>query len=651
MAEEKKRPGRPKKVPLEENPQVVTESTAPLVMSENLKTDKRKEEKTNLTMGDVQKSLTGLFASVLGYREGRGETSLLNLNAFNPFLQNERLKMLTASPIPYSPEEIMAALQAPQYHEEMLQQSSASLSASQYLYYQILREAADIPLFKYFVVPPVLKKEEYKKDDFVKEEEFVETWLETFDVVNTLKRTGFEVKREGKPSYLFRQSLTEEDGKKKPCYVAWQKLPPRYCKLTAIGEHGYITSFNLMLFLQPAFSPAQYPEFIRNIWSDMCSNGIVTEDPKTKEKIPDLNKLRSYSFTDSSGKEWKGQAEYADKRYMYWVQLPQDMCFSFASDTSNAWSVPDTIGLFSALQELTDYSTLAGLVASTPLTAVLTGQAEFVKDAQVGQDQTCMSPHTMQAFQNTFDSMVSGNIAAFLAPFKDLKLQSLPNVPNSSDIKTKAVQNFVSSAGEGGLITATDKPSVAMVKGAQLKAASQYDFVTRQFQTILNDNLRRHTGLKYKWRIILWGDIFTFDNAVKIMKEMVAGGASFLLPKLASAFDLSMRDLRGIGEYLEAFEIFEKFKPLNYAAMQMKTTIDTSSASGKNPVGRPALDDGDVENDSTAASKDAGDNVSEVKEFVAMGICPICGESVEDGHVFCSSCEAEYDIEIEEQNG
>lgn len=654
---EKKTVGRPKKKALEENPEVVTESTAPLVMNEQGSSTKQEGTTKSsvpqtLSVGDVRASLSGLFQTMLGYSEAfydkngpKNGGGLFNLNYYNPFLQNERLKLISASPIPYSPEEIMEALKQPQYHEEMLQQSSASLSASQYLYYKILREAADIPLFKYFIVPPVLEKAEYKKKSFIDEEEFVDEWLRTFDVANTLKRVALEVKREGKPTYLLRQSLDEKDGKKNPCYVTWQKLPPRYVKLTAIGEHGYIASFNLMLFLQPAFSPKQYPPFIQKIWNEMVNGEVIVRDRKTKELKPDLNKLRNFQYLGESGELVKGVVEVANERYMYWVQLPQDMCFTFASDTSNAWSVPDTIGLFSALQELTDYSTLAGLVASTPLTAVLTGQAEFVKDAQVGQDQTCMSPHTMQAFSNSFDSMVSGNIASFLAPFKDLKLQSLPNVPNSSDIKTKAVQNFVSSAGEGGLISATDKPSVSMVKGAQLQAASQYDFVTKQFQTILNENLKKN-GLKYKWRIVLWGDIFTFDNHVKLMKEMVAGGASFLLPKLVSAFDLSMRDLRGLGEYMEAFEVYDKLKPLNYASMKMRNSTLSDNFGSTNPVGRPSIDDGDVENDSTAASKDAGNNVSDTKEFSSHdGLCILCGASVEEGHILCADCEEQYDIE------
>jgi hypothetical protein len=91
------------------------------------------------------------------------------------------------------------------------------------------------------------------------------------------------------------------------------------------------------------------------------------------------------------------------------------------------------------LQELTDYSTLAGLIASTPLTSILTGEAEMVDNPNPGEDQTVLAPETIAGFQNQFNSMTSTNTEALFVPFKNLKLQSLPNIPNSNEIVTKAV--------------------------------------------------------------------------------------------------------------------------------------------------------------------------------------------------------------------
>jgi hypothetical protein len=74
--------------------------------------------------------------------------------------------------------------------------------------------------------------------------------------VNTLKRTAMEVKREGKATYLLRNGIGKKNnGQRTVDFCTWQKLPNRYVKLTAIGTHGYIASFNFMIFLQPGFMP------------------------------------------------------------------------------------------------------------------------------------------------------------------------------------------------------------------------------------------------------------------------------------------------------------------------------------------------------------------------------------------------------------
>ena len=648
MADQKiKKRGRPRKVTVDENEKILTDS-----VNETLLMEQKGAAGTNgkVTINQVAESLFALYGNVLkGYN---GEWGFNSLNLHNPFLQNSRLKMINATPVTETPEEIAEAIKDPGCHEDELKSVSTGLSSKQYLYYKILREACDIPMYKSYFLPETLDDAgEYTSKKFRDEERFVEEWKDKLDPQTLFKRIGMEVKREGKPSYIFRQCIYEENGKKHTKYVTFQKLPTAYTKLTGIGEHGYIASFNLLIFMNPAFSPLQYPEFIRKIWADIINGGVVYRDQKGNYAV-DANKLAQFSY-DDGGYERKGTIEVAREAastiYMYWVQLPQDLCFTFMSDGSNAWSVPDTIGLFSDLQELSDYSTLAGLIASSPLTAVLTGQAEFIDGAQPGQDQTKISPHTLEAFQNLFNSMVSGNVNAFFGPFKDIKLQSLPNIPNSSDIKTKAVQNFISSAGEGGLIAATEKPPVAMIKGAQKMAESQYDYVTRQIETATNTVLEKWCGCKYKWKLKLWGGIYTFDDQVKLLKELAASGATFALPKLASAFDMSLMQVRGISDYIDANKLYEKFKTLGWAQSTQNAQARSDSTQDSNGVGRTALGDDEIENDSTAQSKETGANITELKEDYEQHVCPMCGsDEVEDGHFLCSECEEKAEIEGEE---
>lgn len=339
-----KKRGRPRKIAVDEDKKILTDNA-----SETLMMEQKSAAGANgkVTVNQVAESLFSLYGSILGTYNGEWGSN--NINLYNPFLQNSRLKMINASPVTETPEEIAQALKDPGFHEEELKSVSAGLSARQYLYYKILREACDVPMYKSYFLPETLEDaSEYTSKKFREEEAFVEEWKDKLDPQALFKRIGMEVKREGKPSYIFRQCIYEDEGKKRVKYVTFQKLPAAYTKLTGIGEHGYIASFNLMVFMNPAFSPLQYPEFIRKIWADIIDGGIVYRDNKGNYAV-DANKLAQFTY-DDEGQERKGTIEIAKQAastvYLYWVQLPQDLCFTFMSDGSNAWSVPDTIGLF-----------------------------------------------------------------------------------------------------------------------------------------------------------------------------------------------------------------------------------------------------------------------------------------------------------------
>ena len=664
---EKKRPrGRPRKETQQNEP--MTEKITELRMSQETPGNKA-------TLKGVMDSLTNLYNKTYSFASrGMNGGWMENLNAAvstNPFLQNQRLKRIAAQPVQLSSEQVASFLSNPQNNELPLQSGGWGLSVSQYLYYKILRLAADVPMYNFYKTPQLLENvEEYKKKEFLAEDEFVDNWLEKFSPKNTFKRVALEVKREGKSSYIFRNSIsTDEKGKKTTNFATLQKLPTAYTKLTAIGEHGYVASFDFMIFMDPAFNLSQYPDYFRDIWSDMVGAGAVYRDNFGNWK-PNLDVLADFKYKDGEGILRQGVLEARKNRYLFWVQLPQKLCYTFASDNSHPWAVPDTVGLFQNLQDLADYNTLAGLVQSTPLTAILTGEVEIVDDPNPGADQTVINPQTIAGFQNEFNSKTSTNVEALFVPFKNLKLQSLPNIPNSSDIVTKAVQNFVSMSGEGGIIVSTDKPSVAMIKGAQRLEEAQQNYVTLQFESVMNMIINELLGCKYKWKFYLWGGIYTFDDEMGRMKEMWQNGATFLLPRIASGYGMSMRDITSISAYVDSKDVYKYFKTLTQVSQQeaakenakisasarvssevKKTTetTETTKTSGTG-AGRPAKSDGEIENDNTAASRDTGDNVSDVKKDYSVSEphkrCIVCHEEIDENEFLCEACKENYFVEF-----
>lgn len=538
-------------------------------------------------------------------------------NKLNPFLQNQRIKDIYSRAKKFDKVSISDFLETPGSHEHELRSLAWANSSSQQIYYNILRRSCDIPNFHYFIVPDLLSGEgAYSQEDFEQEDRLVQNWFETFGVPGTLKTISMEVKREGKSSYLLRNKFVGSGKNKKTAFCTFQKMPTDWVKITGKGLLGYTISFDMMYFLNIANSPSDFGEFIELAWADMVETGVVERDSSGKKYTFNLDKAATYAFkykeeTYPSSIEIikKGRQE----NYMFWLRMPFDICYTFGSDNSQPWVAPDTMGLMLKLQELTDYGQLAGLIASTPLTAVLTGEIETISQPRAGKNESVFSPEVLRGYMDQFNTATSTNVEFWAMPCRNIKLNQLQADVNSSDIINNATRNFITSAGEGGLTITTDKPNVAQVTVAKQLAASQQRYVTLQFERVFNFILQHKLGLKYDWKIRIWGDIFNNDNDKKYLKEIVANGNIALLPKLMSAEGISMRDTKAITEYIKTLGFYEDF--MTYTMLKNaelgaeQTEEDDGSSSGQ--VGRPALDDQDIENDSTAASKGAGTNTAE----------------------------------------
>lgn len=618
-----KKPGRPKKAPV-----VDTEVNEQSVNRLQMEEDKVTIDTLN---SQWKKVYTNLSESGHGV-SGVVTTVMDKWNKLNPFLQNQRIKNLYTQAKTYGKADISEFLTNPGNNERPLRSLSWANSSSQQIYYNILRRSCDIPLYNWYVIPDLMESDsDYSGEVFQNEDKLVQEWLETFDIKNTFKTIALEVKREGKSSYLLRNKISGVGKSKTVDFCTLQKMPTDWIKITGKGSLGYTISFNMMYFLNIANSPSFFGEFIEAAWNDMIYNGIVTLPagaqkyefhPEEVVKVNEDRTIKEYTFSYEGitikpiiESITEGVGRGRNQRYMFWLQMPYDICYTFGSDNSHPWMAPDTMGLMLKMQELTDYCQLAGLIASTPLTAVLTGEIEPIANPRAGKNESIFTPEVIQGMQDKFNAITSTNVEAFLWPAKNIKLQQLSTDVNSSDIISTATSNFLESAGEGGLTIATEKPNVAQITVAKLLAASQQNYVTIQFQRVMNFILQHKIGLKLRWKIQIWGDVFTIENEKKYLKEIVANGNIALLPKLMSAEGISIRDTKALTSYVKSFKFYDDF--MTYT--QLKASELTSGQSEAvdeegNPVGRPPIDDGDVDNENTGASKEAGTNTSDNRE-------------------------------------
>lgn len=612
-----KKLGRPKKIVADDTVDEVGQER--LDMDRELTRSVESHSEDYISIDDITRRWQKTFANIASLNNTPGlETVVAKWNKLNPFLQNQRIKNLYTRAKTFSKANISEFLESPGNHERELRSLAWANSSAQQIYYNILRRACDIPNYNYFVMPDLLESlADYRKDDFQQEDKLVQNWLETFNIPTTFKDIAMEVKREGKSSYLLRNKFIGNGKTKTTGFCTLQKMPTDWIKITGRGQLGYTISFNMMYFLNIANSPSDFGDFMVEAWNDMIQNGVVVRDPKTSSNVLNLEKAPGYQFSYGGETYPTAIEEMRHGRqinYMFWLRLPYDMCFTFGSDNSHPWVAPDTMGLMLKLQELTDYGQLAGLIASTPLTAVLTGEIETIANPRASKNESVYSPEVLRGYMDQFNAATSTNVECWLMPAKNIKLQQLSADVNSSEIISTATENFIESSGDAGLSITDSKPNVMMVKTAQMLGASQQRYVTLQFERVINFILQHKLGLKYVWRVRIWGDIFSNENEKKYLKEIVANGNLALLPKLMSAEGISMRDTKAIVEYLKTLDFYKDFvtyTQLQQQKQQLKGVANDTADNTPKDVGRPPLSDADIESDATAASRESGTNTTD----------------------------------------
>lgn len=201
-------------------------------------------------------------------------------------------------------------------------------------------------------------------------------------------------------------------------------------------------------------------------------------------------------------------------------------------------------------------------------------------------------------------------------------------------------RDLIATSGNSALMSITDKPSIASVKAAQYIQAARIDYLTRQYESFLNEMINKNFDLKFQWKISLWGDIFNIREDIKILREQVVSGLEGFIPKLLSANGMTVDDYQQAKAYLKALDI------------KVEKVLDQENLIA-NPVGRPKLNDDEITNDNTGNSSNAGTNVSDIKEFsYNIKKCQICGKELnEDEDVICNEClEEMYESRINDMN-
>ena len=590
---EKKKRGRPPK------------KTKDLDINEN-QSEIRMSQETHITTEQVQSRLSSIFNRVADSRDSVKYSNFLmaiNRNnaifnsAFynNPFVQNQRLKQSNVKSSIPSSEELQKALMNPEDNEEIFKRYSMALYYQNYIYGNLLRLQRDIPKYFHYVIPQNISKEDLKKEKFIKEKQFVNKLIEKFNIPLTFKNVSLQVAQEGKCSYVYRESYD-----KNHCqvdYALLQKLPPQYIKYTGFGgESPLICSFDFLMFLNPMYDIKQWPDWMGKIWDRLLEDGIVTKD-KNSKLILNPKKI-------SKG---NGMLEVNGGSYAYWVELPQDLVYTFGIDFSNPLVLPEAIGMFADLSELDNYKWLQTQTLLTNITNILTASVPIEKDAKGGTDAAILTPEVILGLEGDCSASLNSNILPFFAPLEDFKMHSIDHIPNATDIVLSRLRDIVSTSGTSALINTSDKPSIAMIKGTQNLYESKQEYLTLQYEKFINMIINKFHALQYSYKCIIWGGTYNWRDDVKVLKELIQNGNHGFMPRLLSSYNMTIEEYKVCCDYVDYLEIFPNVEN------QKQMTSPSSSNDTNEGAGRKAKEESEIDNDNTAASIEGGQNVSENK--------------------------------------
>ena len=590
------------------------------------------KKQSNITMQNIQSRMAQIFNQNknLGINDYILAMGKINQNN-NPYIQNERIKRINASPRSSTKQDTAKALENPGSNEELFKSESWALYYQNYVYNNLLKLNRDVPMYYNYVLPKNVSLSDCKKKDFKKEMKFVEDFVDKLNIRKAGKDISLSVAIEGKRSYVFRTGFNKD--KTKVNYAVLQKLPSEWVKYTAIGSStDYVTSFDFMMFLQAGESVDRYPLFFRDIWDAILENKIVELDENGKYTFKPQN-------ADNLNGRYGYELEYKNDRYMYWVELPQVEVVEFGSDDTSPLQVPDYIGLFTDLRGLDDYKWLQNQLLSKAVNSVLVGTVPMVdKLENAGADETAISMDSIIGFSDMFSNAVSNNVIPFFAPFEDYKLLSLPLPPDAKEIVNTSLKNLINSSGMGALISTTDKPSIISVKTAQQLAESKAEYVMIQVQKAINNYINKKLDLKYEFYVTIWGGRFTYLDELKFDKELLISGVTSMLPRILSATNQSLSDFDSTTNYIDSLGLYNgKIRP--FSTVNREENDSEFDDGSEKKVGRPSVGN-DIENDNTANSLDLGTNVSDIKDFsVSNHSCLICGEDVDGEDMkICDKC-------------
>lgn len=516
-----------------------------------------------------------------------------------PQIQNARLKGVNTRAADYSKDEIAEMVQNTSSNERALRSVSAALDSSAMTYSIILNTYQDMMTYDWYVYPSeTLSKVSYEqmRRDYILTQKLADKMNPR---VEARKINGQCVKY-GKVFYTPRYDVDKSHNIVK--YAFLQQLPTDWCMIVGRnnGPGTYTVAFNLMYFMTPGTDPRQFGDLFLP-YLDAFSE-VVEERGKQGDYVYTSTERRyginaeKFRENDTANTVGNPQWYQVGTTNYYWVNLPADKVIVFERNDRTVEVVPETTGLMVSMAQIPAYEAAQLEIILNPLTSIMTGELPtYDTQAVPGADPVAISPATRELFETFWYQMLSANntsgIGLYLAPAKNLKLQTITDTVSSTSIAEHAYSDQVQKAGLTAVIPTADDPKVGVAElSAKINARAAMP-IYWQFERMMN-HIFESLNLKTVMRFHMFGDVFSRDREMEqVRKDMTLGLMEATL-KYNAMMGHSILDDLAISEFVVKSDIMNRRLPLvsTFSARQRDGTLPPQAEQELNPGGRPPED-------------------------------------------------------------
>ena len=453
-------------------------------------------------------------------RSGLGINGFLN----NPYEQNQRVKHISSRNALYKKAEVDKMLNHVDTNERPLREVHHALEYTAFPLLHTRFVYQNLLTYHSYVAPYLSNDGDSKKDDFWREWKLLEKLRTEFHIKSVTHEIVGQTLQEGKVFYYPRFSVDKAHNKVNHAFM--QQLPSDWTKIVGLNNKSkYTLAFNLMYFTEPGTDYRQFGDLFEPYLYEF--NEVVEPAPKgvgTKLIYATKSSLNLNALSDRSDVE----AYHQNGRWFYWVTLPIEKVFTFEIDDVPRTVVSPFTGILDDMLQLAQLENLQLELLSNPLIAVLTGEIPYfeTKDTNIS-DQFKMSPTQLSFFKTLWDQLMQatniGGIGFFGAPFKNMRLETLPEAPNATNIVSSGYKDVMNKAGLAAIMPVSNDVRAGLAQ-ISLMIESQFPkTIYRCMERCMNVIIER-LNLKYDWRFYMFGDLASEDQIrEETKKEMQLG--------------------------------------------------------------------------------------------------------------------------------